>query len=181
MPTEVEARICKNNDPNIRCMLKLYYTGSYLPDNGIQACSTTNEHLIASGTDEKKPVIHVWIKKVNIVLVEKNGVILITLFQAKGYRDQQRTYGCNFMTVLAFLNILFMMLIAILWMVGNGNHNWLSSHDDIGKPMIVTPIRSRSAHEVLENADGFLKRNGIDWRDPNWRSSVVVRGTPRDS
>ncbi|KAF8805709.1 hypothetical protein BYT27DRAFT_7142257 [Phlegmacium glaucopus] len=87
----------------------------------LDACSTTNQHLIASGTDEKKPVIHVWEKK------------------AKGRQEEQRTSGCNSITLLVFLNI-FMILFVVLWTVG-------------------------SAKEVLDNAEGFLKRNGI----PEWQ------------
>ncbi|KDR76616.1 hypothetical protein GALMADRAFT_139529 [Galerina marginata CBS 339.88] len=38
----------------------------------LDACSTVNQHLIASGTDEKKPVIYVWEKKVMSFVLKKN-------------------------------------------------------------------------------------------------------------
>jgi len=73
VPTEVETWIKQNNDPSVRCRLKSYRTDFHSPDKKIQAHSTTNEHLIASGTDEKKPVIHIWAKKVNSFFLEKKG------------------------------------------------------------------------------------------------------------
>jgi len=103
--------------------------------------------------------------------------------QAQGRQDQQRTLGCNSMTVLVFLNIIF-MLIAIFWVVGNGDQNWLNGQS-IGKPFVAAPvgsrapIRARSEREALDNAEGLVKRNGIDLNGPNWNRKVLDIRQPR--
>ena len=75
MPTETKAWICENNGSSIRCKLTFHLTHEIF-DKGIQACSTTNRHLIASGTDQKKPIIYIWEKKVGCSLRTKDLVIL---------------------------------------------------------------------------------------------------------
>ena len=52
--------------------MEIYWTVLDSPDKGVQAQSATNVHLIASGTDEKKPVIHIWVKKVKHLLSKKS-------------------------------------------------------------------------------------------------------------
>lgn len=76
------------------------------------------------------------------------------------------------------------MLIAILWMVRNGDQNWLNGQS-IGKPFVVAPvgsrapIRDRSAREALDNAEGLVKRNGIDLNGPDWNRKALDIRQPR--
>ena len=64
VPTENRLWISKNPDSNT----KRKFHPSYSMKNVsllLQGCSTSDRHLVAAGTDENKPEIHIWEKKVS--------------------------------------------------------------------------------------------------------------------
>ena len=62
---------------------------------------------------------------------------------------------------------------------GNHNQDWLNSQPpkaSAGRSVVSrAPIKSQSEHEKFQNADreGFLKRNGINLDDPNWKPHAL--------
>lgn len=57
------------------------------------------------------------------------------------------------------------MFFFALWLGGNGGQNWLDSQ--YGWSYKYPGVRHPS-EQVLKNAEGLLKRNGIDLADPEW-------------
>jgi hypothetical protein len=106
--------------------------------------------LIASGTDENKPLIYIWEK------------------YAKRHQEQSRDCGCNSVTVLILLNILLMVFFALLGLSGSGGQNWFNWFN---KRSLETQ-RGPSAEQILNNAQPLLEQplleqplleqNGID-------------------
>ena len=106
--------------------MEIYWTVLDSPDKGVQAQSAMNVHLIVSRTNEKKPVIHIWVKKVKHLLSKKHYSYNVDHALGPRMPVQQCIYRCNSITVLIFLNIL-LILIATMWMVSIHNKDWLNN------------------------------------------------------
>jgi hypothetical protein len=100
--------------------------------------------LIASGTDEDKPVVHIWEKRM------------------KRHHEQSRGYGCNPMTVLILLNIILIIFFALLGLTVSGGRNWFNKRS-LETQAIRDPSREGpAAQQILKNAQPLLEQNGID-------------------
>lgn len=62
-----------------------------------------------------------------------------------------------------------MFCFALLWLGGNGGQNWLDSQ--YGWASKYPGTRPPSAEQVLKNAEGLPKCDGINLTDPEQRSS----------
>jgi hypothetical protein len=116
--------------------------------------------LIASGTDEDKPVVHIWEK------------------YTKRHHEQSRDCGCNPMTVLILLNILLMIFFALLGLSGSGGQNWFNKRSLESQPIPDPTTRDPSAEQILKNAQPLLEQNGIEQNgiglnDPKRRKDVI--------
>ncbi|KJA19401.1 hypothetical protein HYPSUDRAFT_204618 [Hypholoma sublateritium FD-334 SS-4] len=82
-----------------QCLQVLKQGGKKTMIQAIDACSTGESHLIASGTSEKKSTVCIWEKRI------------------EGHSRQQ-SGGCSVITLLVILNVVS-ILIAVLWASGN--------------------------------------------------------------
>jgi hypothetical protein len=92
--------------------------------------------LIASGTDEDKPIIHIWEK------------------YAKRQNEKSRACECNFMTLLVLLNIVLIILFTLVGLSVSGGQNWFNTQSLEIQALRDPTTRDPSVEKNLENAKG---------------------------
>ncbi|KJA14387.1 hypothetical protein HYPSUDRAFT_59398 [Hypholoma sublateritium FD-334 SS-4] len=96
-----------------QCLQKLKQGGKNTMIQVIDACSTGESHLIASGTSEKKSTICLWEKRPQEKILTKD-----VYCQIEGHVGRQQNGGCSVLTLLVILNVVS-ILVAVLWASGS--------------------------------------------------------------
>ncbi|KAJ3498536.1 hypothetical protein NLJ89_g10208 [Agrocybe chaxingu] len=151
-----------------KCVQTLKHGSKITMVQALDACSNNNYHLIASGTTEKRPKIHIWEKS------------------SGPKRQRERDHGCNWVFLLVILNLSVLVAVVVA-LAGDEGQQYLLQGSKFftveggfrALPTVVVQPRHSEPSELKKLSDavyqrakeGMMKR-GVDLEDPEWRQRL---------